>query len=121
MKLVKLSALLAGLMEFVPYIGPFIAAIPALLVALSEGSNVVLWTALLYLAIQSVESYILAPLVQQRAVELPPAVILFAQVLMGVIAGGLGVAVATPLAAAVMVALTMLYVEDVLGDRSRST
>jgi predicted PurR-regulated permease PerM len=114
-------ALLAGLMEFVPYIGPFIAAIPALLVAVAEGTDVVLWTALLYLAVQSIESYILAPLVQQRAVELPPAVILFAQVLMGVIAGGLGVAVATPLAAAVMVALTMLYVEDVLGDKSRST
>jgi len=51
-------------------------------------------------------------------VYLPPAVILFAQVLMGVIVGALGVAVATPLAAAVMVAVSMLYVEDALGDKN---
>ena len=110
-------ALLAGLMEFIPYIGPFIAAVPAVLVGLSEGPQLALWIALLFLGVQSLESYVLAPLVQQRAVHLPPALILFAQVLMGVVVGGLGVAVATPLAAAVMVAVSMLYVEDVLGDR----
>ena len=69
-------------------------------------------------ASRSLESYVLAPLVQHRAVHLPPAVILFAQVLMGVIVGALGVAVATPLAAAVMVAVSMLYVEDALGDKN---
>ena len=53
-----------------------------------------------------------------RAVHLPPAVILFAQVLMGAIVGALGVAVATPLAAAVMVTVGMLYVEDALGDKN---
>jgi predicted PurR-regulated permease PerM len=59
--------------------------------------------------------------VQHRAVHLPPAVVLFSQVLMGVIVGALGVAVATPLAAAVMVAISMLYVQDVLGDKSRGS
>jgi predicted PurR-regulated permease PerM len=79
------------------------------------------WIALLYLGIQIAESYILSPLVHQKAVYLPPALILFAQVLLGVIAGGLGVAVATPLAAAAMVAIHRLYVEDVLGDTSRGS
>jgi predicted PurR-regulated permease PerM len=111
-------ALLAGFMEFIPYIGPFVAAVPAVLVGFAESPQLALWIALLFLAVQSIESYVLAPLVQHRAVNLPPAVILFAQVLMGVIVGGLGVAVATPLAAAAMVAITMLYVEDVLGDHS---
>ncbi len=111
-------ALLAGLMEFVPYIGPFLAAVPAVLVGFAEGPQVALWVAALFVGIQLVESYILAPLVQHRAVHLPPAAILFAQVLMGAIVGALGVAVATPLAAAVMVALAMLYVEDALGDSS---
>ena len=60
----------------------------------------------------------LSPLVQHRAVYLPPAVILFSQVLMGTVVGALGVAVATPLAAAAMVALSMLYVEDALGDKN---
>ncbi|HEX2198446.1 MAG TPA: AI-2E family transporter, partial [Burkholderiales bacterium] len=109
-------ALLAGVMEFVPYIGPLIAAVPALLVGFAEGAQMVGWIAALYLAVQAVESYILSPIVQHKAVYLAPALILFAQVLLGVVAGGLGVAVATPLAAAVMVAVNKLYVEDVLGE-----
>jgi predicted PurR-regulated permease PerM len=113
-------ALLAGVMEFVPYIGPFLAAIPAIIVAFAEGPQVALWVALVFLAVQMIESYVLAPLVQHRAVHLPPAAILFAQVLMGAIVGALGVAVATPLAAAIMVAVSMLYVEDALGDPSAS-
>ena len=109
-------ALLAGLMEFVPYIGPFVAAIPAILVAFSEAPQLALYVGLLFVGIQLTESCVLAPLVQHRAVYLPPAVILFAQVVMGVMVGALGVAVATPLAAAIMVAVSMLYVEDALGD-----
>ena len=111
-------ALLAGIMEFVPYIGPFVAAIPAILVGFAEGPQLALSVALLFVGIQLTESYLLAPLVQHRAVHLPPAAILFAQVLMGAIVGALGVAVATPLAAAVMVAVSMLYVEDALGDKN---
>jgi predicted PurR-regulated permease PerM len=111
-------ALLAGLMEFVPYIGPFLAAIPAVIVGFAEGPQLALYVAALFIGVQLLESYVLAPLVQQRAVHLPPAAILFAQVLMGAIVGALGVAVATPLAAAVMVAVGMLYVEDALGDKN---
>ncbi|HEV3009012.1 MAG TPA: AI-2E family transporter [Burkholderiales bacterium] len=111
-------AMLAGLMEFVPYIGPFVAAVPAVLVGFAEGPQMALYIAILFLAVQMIESYVLAPLVQHRAVHLAPAAILFAQVLMGAIVGALGVAVATPLAAAVMVAVSMLYVEDALGDKN---
>src|SRR5687767_7957874 len=110
-------AILAGLMEFVPYIGPFVAAVPAILVGFAEGPQLALYIALLFLGVQMIESYVLAPLIQHRAVHLAPAAILFAQVLMGAIVGALGVAVATPLAAAVMVAVSMLYVEDALGDK----
>jgi predicted PurR-regulated permease PerM len=111
-------ALLAGLMEFVPYIGPFLAAVPAVLVGFSEGPQLALYIGVLFVGIQLAESYVMAPLVQRRAVHLPPAAILFAQVLMGAIVGALGVAVATPLAAAVMVAVSMLYVEDALGEKN---
>jgi predicted PurR-regulated permease PerM len=111
-------ALLAGLMEFVPYIGPFLAAIPAVMVGFATSPELALYVAALFTGVQLLESYVLAPLVQQRAVHLPPAAILFAQVLMGAIVGALGVAVATPLAAAIMVAVGMLYVEDALGDKN---
>jgi len=109
--------LLAGLMEFVPYIGPFVAAVPAILVGFADSPELAAKVALLFLAVQMIESYALAPFIQHKAVYLPPAVILFSQVLMGAIIGALGVAVATPLAAAVMVAVSMLYVEDALGDK----
>ena len=116
-------ALFAAFAEFVPYVGPIVAGIPAVLVALAEGPELAIWVAGLYIAIQSVESYLLTPLIQQRAVYLPPALLLFSQVILGVTAGPLGVIVATPLAAAGLVAVNKLYVEDVLGDngKSRST
>lgn len=111
-------ALLAGLLEFVPYVGPIVAAVPAVLVGFSESPQLALWIALLYLGVQSVESYVLTPLIQHRAVYLPPALILFSQVVLGVTAGPLGIIVATPLAASALVAVNMLYVEDVLNDKS---
>lgn len=113
-------ALLAGLLEFVPYVGPIIAALPALLVAFSESPQLAVWTGLLYLGVQSMESYVLTPFIQHKAVYLPPALILLSQVVLGVTAGPLGVIVATPLAAAGLVAVSKLYVEDVLGDGSAS-
>ena len=111
-------ALFAGLMEFVPYIGPIVAAVPAVLVAFAEGPQLALAVVAAYVAIQSVESYALTPLIQHRAVYLPPALTLLSQVVLGVTAGPLGIIVATPLAATMLVAVNMLYVEDVLGDRS---
>jgi predicted PurR-regulated permease PerM len=111
-------ALFAGLMEFVPYIGPIVAAVPGVLVAFAEGPQLALWVVVAYVVIQSIESYALTPLIQHRAVYLAPALILFAQVILGVTAGPLGVVVATPLAAAMLVAVRMLYVEDVLGDKA---
>jgi len=109
-------ALLAGLAQFVPLIGPIVAAIPALLIALAEGWQVALWTLLLYVAIQQVESNVITPLVQRQAVSLPPAVTLFAVVAFGLLFGPLGVLFATPLAVVVMVAVKTLWVREALGE-----
>ena len=97
-------ALLAGLMEFVPYIGPFLAAIPAVMV----GSRTARTSRSILARYSSAYSSWKATCSRRScssAVHLPPAAILFAQVLMGAIVGALGVAVATLLAAAVMVAV----------------
>ena len=64
--------LLAGLFEFVPYVGPILAAIPAVLVALGESPQLAGYVALLYVAIQAVEGNFLQPLVQHRAAHLTP-------------------------------------------------
>ena len=109
-------AVLTGLLEFVPYIGPVVAAIPALLIAFTEDATLALWVLGLYLLVQGAESYLITPLVQQRAVYLPPALLILVQVLMGVLFGFLGILLATPLAAVALVAVKRLYVEGVLGD-----
>jgi predicted PurR-regulated permease PerM len=107
--------LLAGLLTFVPYLGPLIAAVVAILVSLVDGVVTAAWVALLYIGIQTVEG-LLEPLVQQRAVYLPPVLLLVSQLVLGVLVGFVGVVLATPLAAALMVMVQMLYVEDVLQD-----
>lgn len=107
---------LAGLLSFVPNIGPVIAAVPAVLVGLMQGPQMALYVVLLYAGIQTVESYFITPLVQRRAVSLPPALILAVQIAMGLALGVLGVLLATPLALVVLVLVQMLYVNDVLGD-----
>ncbi len=109
-------SLIVGLLNFIPYVGPIVSAIPAIMVGFSESAQMALYVALLFIGIQSVEGYILEPIIQNKAVFLPPALILFAQIIAGLLAGPIGLAVATPLAAALMVAVKMLYIEDVLHD-----
>lgn len=106
---------LAGVLNFIPYLGPIFAAVPALLVALSVDTVLAGYVLLLYVGIQSIEGYVLEPVVQQRVVYLAPALILFSQLILGILLGTLGVMLATPLAAAGMVAIKMVYVEGLLG------
>lgn len=117
-KLALLLGLLAALFELIPNFGPFIAAVPAIMIAWTESSQLAVYVALLYLGVQLLESYIILPLVQRRAVELPPALVILAIVLLGSWAGVLGALVATPLLATVIVLVKMLYVEDHLGDHT---
>ncbi len=116
--LVIVLALIAGLLGFIPNFGPIIAAIPAILVAFTEGPHAVLYVILLYTGIQIVESLIFDPFVQKRMIYLPYAMILIAQVAFGLLVGILGVIFATPIVAALIVAVKMLYVHDVLNDEN---
>lgn len=111
-----LLGLIAFFLDFVPYLGPIVSAVPAILVALPSGPMQAVYVGLLYFSVQSAESYVTMPLVQRSTVQLPPAVIVLAQVLLGVLAGGLGLALATPVAAVLLVLVRKLYIEDVLGD-----
>ena len=108
--------ILAGLFNFIPNFGPLLALVPAALVALSDGPEKVLWVVGLFIFAQSLEGYVITPLVQQRMVQLPPVVTIAMQVVMGLLVGGIGVALAAPLTAAGLVLVKMLYVEDVLKE-----
>ncbi len=108
--------LLAALFNFIPNFGPFISFIPAALFAISDDPSKVLWVAALYLFAQSLEGYVLTPLVQRKAVELPPALLILTQVLMGTLGGGIGLVLAAPLTAAALVVIMMAYVREALDD-----
>lgn len=108
--------ILSGVLNFIPNVGPIIAAAPALLIALTQGPTQALYVALLYIAYQSADGYLLTPLVTQQTVSVPPALTLLAQVLLGASAGLYGLLLASPLVAAGLVIVRMLYVEDVLRD-----
>ena len=109
---------LAGILTFVPYIGAFVSAVPCLLLAVSINLDLAVYVVLLYIVVHLIEGYIRVPLVQRRVVPLPPALTLSAQIILGVVAGFLGLLLATPLVAAAIVIIRMVYVEDVLGDHT---
>jgi len=112
--LALLLAVLSGLAAFVPIIGPMLAGALMVLVALSESWQLALWAGGFYLLLQTLESYLLTPLIQERAIDLPPAAVIAAQVLMGLLFGLSGVTLATTPAAAASVLIKRLYVEDLL-------
>ncbi len=113
----------AGVSNFIPYLGPIVAAIPIALVAMPLGGSVLLWAMVVYTILQSIEGYVIGPLIQRQAVETPPAWTLVAILLLGSLFGVAGIALAMPLVAIARVALIRFYVEDCLGDdpASRAT
>nr|WP_159439842.1 AI-2E family transporter [Pontibacter sp. FD36] len=107
-------AFIAFLFAFVPNIGPWLAGVPAVLVGLMEGGQMALYVILIYGGIQMVESYVLTPIIFKKTVDLPPALLLFFQVLLGLLLGALGLLLAAPILAVLMVIVQELYVKDVL-------
>jgi predicted PurR-regulated permease PerM len=110
--------IIAGLLTFIPNIGPILALVPTVLLALMEGPMRALYVVALYVGIQQVENNIVTPLLEKKMLSLPPALTLAMQVFMGILVGPVGVAIASPLTAAGLVMVRMLYVEDVLHDHS---
>lgn len=108
--------LIAGLTEFVPYIGPIMGAIPALLIASSQGTETMLWTLGVVIVVQQIENNLIMPLIASRTVAVPPAVGLFAVIALGVLFGPLGLLLGFPLAVVLDVAVRRLYVRETLGE-----
>ena len=111
-------AIFAGLISFIPIFGPLIALLPAFLLAFTESPTTALYAVLLYIGIQAIESNLLTPMIQKNMISFPTAMILIAQIVLGVFTGILGVILAVPLVAMIIVLVKMAYIEDVLHDRS---
>lgn len=112
---------IAGLLEFVPYVGPVASAVPAVAVGLMEGPSTALWVLLLYLAVQQIEGALLIPLIQREVVDLPPAVTVFSIVALGVLLGPLGVIMAAPLTVVGVVLAREIWCPWMSGDDCEKT
>lgn len=107
-------ALIAGLAQFVPTVGPLVAAIPGVLLAFTVSPMTALWTAIAYFVVSQVEANLIYPLIQQKAASISPALNLIAVLGFGMLLGPLGILLATPILVVISVFVIMLYVQDTL-------
>lgn len=108
--------LLAGAAEFVTFLGPIFSGFVAVLAASSEGTSMAVWVLAVMVAIQQMESNLITPMIQQRAVDLPPVLALFGIVAAGLVFGLVGVILAVPITVVGFVAVKQLYIRETLGE-----
>jgi predicted PurR-regulated permease PerM len=113
--------LIAAIGEFIPYVGPILAAIPAVLVAITTSPQAALWTVLAYLIIHQIEGQLVAPLIQRHMVYIPPAVMLLGIATISYLFGMAAIIFAAPIAVVVFAAVNLLYVRDTLGEKTALT
>lgn len=104
--------LVAGLAEFVPYAGIILAGIPAVVLGFGQGTDTGLWTIGVLLAVQQLQGNLVMPLLQNRMVDLPPAITIFGIIAAGILFGVAGVLLATPLTIVVLVLVRRLYLHE---------
>jgi predicted PurR-regulated permease PerM len=109
-------AMLAGLLEFVPFFGPIASAVPAVLIAFAKSPADALYVLILYVVVHQLEGDALIPIIQEWSVKLPPLLAILSVVVFGYLFGIPGVVVATPLMVVGMVLVRTLYIEGTLGD-----
>lgn len=94
-------ALLAGLLEIIPYIGPVFAAIPAIILAFFQSPFLALLVIILFIVVQQLENYLIVPQVMRKAVGLSPIIVIVTMLIGAKLAGILGIILAVPLTAAI--------------------
>jgi predicted PurR-regulated permease PerM len=104
--------LVAGLAEFVPYLGILVAGIPAVVLGFGQGTETGLWTIVVLIAVQQIQGNLVMPLLQNRMVDLPPAITIFGIIAAGILFGVAGVLLATPLTIVVLVLVRRWYLGE---------
>lgn len=103
--------IIAGLTAFIPFLGPTFFGFLTILLAFVEGPEKALYVAIVCLGIQQLEGYVLTPLIQRKAVSLPPALGLLAVIVFGLLFGLMGILFATPLTVVIMILVQKLCVK----------
>jgi predicted PurR-regulated permease PerM len=112
-------AVLTALLTFIPFVGPLIATVPVVAVGFAEGVQTGVIVLVGYFVIQNIEGNVLVPMIQHKAVDLAPALLIAVQVLFSLIFGVVGLILAAPLTIVAMVAVQKLWVEHTLGEKVR--
>jgi len=107
-------SVIAGVLNFVPNFGPLIALIPACLVGLLQGLDTALLIIALYTFIQILDGSVILPAIQQKLIRIPPAILIISQLFMGILSGGWGIFLATPLLAIIMIVIDETYLKKQL-------
>lgn len=110
--------LIAGILDFIPFLGPFLGATPAVLIAFSISAETALWTILAVLIVQQIESNVIFPLVARSVVTIPPALALFAILASSLLFGAPGLLFGFPLTIVTYVLVKKLYVRETLGEET---
>lgn len=113
--------ILAGLLEFIPTIGPILSAIPAIAMGFVDSPEKALSVTVAYILIQFAESHVLTPVLMKEGIDLPPALTIVSQALMAIAFGFLGLLVAVPLLAVILVGVRTahaLNAADAVGSAS---
>lgn len=108
------NGVLAGILNFIPNLGPLLSMGPPALLGLQQGGYAPLYVIGFYLVLQTIEAYLLTPLIDGNQVSLPAGLILVAQLLFGLVGGFLGLMLATPIAAVLFILVREFYVKDTL-------
>lgn len=111
--LALILGLITGLLELVPNIGAIIAMTPGVLLALTISFNTAIVVSLIYIASQTIVSNIISPLIQKKMIKLPPALTLISQLIMATLSGALGIILAVPLLAIIIILVDELYVKQI--------
>lgn len=106
-------ALLAGLLKIIPNFGSLIAMIPGVLLGLTLSTQTAIIVALIYMVSQTIVSNIVTPIIQNKIINLPPALTIISQVIMGTLSGALGIILAVPLLAIIVILADELYVKKI--------
>lgn len=115
-KMALALGLIAGLLSFVPFIGPIVSAVPAVLIGFLVGPTTALAVVVVFAVVQLLESNLVTPVIEQKTLSVPPGLSVFSQMTMAVLFSFVGVLLATPCLVVAITLIQMLYVEDVLEE-----
>lgn len=112
-------ALIAGILNFIPNFGPLLSMFPAILIALTISVDKAIVVTIVYLLLQIIEGNVITPSIQQKLINMPAALIIIAQLFMGIVSGGFGLVLATPLVAILIVVIQETYVKKMDIDTKK--